>query len=897
MDVWEMYSWALTGVGLGLKIRKAVANPERQRCYELADLLRLLREIALQAGCLMPMVAVIEDADTVNELRRNQQYLKGRIMLIDGKRPGPDDLLKREADDIRIQPPRRLGMNEFCRESKGIVGQEVWEKYLADMPVVDEQDPGKRLEAWEKAWENRLRHHESAPSVRSGKADTSRKDGVDGTEETGFAPYRLQRAKINNFKGIKELDINLDADIILVSGANGNGKSSFIEALALGLTGYHPEIDDGDNQKAPGHFFHRGADKYHIKLSMLPVEGENRSQKQVTCTGEKGKFHCRPLHLIRKKSEPVGNQWENVSKKLHYRLTSFLPEHVSLLFDSIKAPRPAVVEEADPEETPSCRRCPADPETIADLFPTLPMEAEALCMAINKIRNEQREKEEKLQEIDSALHELVAQWTDKAASFFPDLQKCVEPFAKAVERTGCTSVAAWRTPPTTPEDFHNALEQQKDNMGLLRSDSADPWDEGNLQALLKGAHKQALPDSSSRKLLELDRELTKLEEKLRRLEQVADGVAGDVFEPLMEIFSRLKDKEFLRKNIEVLEEYGLKTIADELELVQPDRAGSCFEELKNQTGISQGKITKRIEDTRKDIADKKKEYQRVEREQQGAGYQAYRRVNKFLEDGQNREVLSGLKHFQELWRERENKKQEIRNIDAAALEKLQDAVNKLRGDPDKFRGALEKSLRHVLRRFVLTDGMEQMELREADGRFTLVADSNREKQQGTGVDHDEQRDPRCFSSGQKVQAALAWLVACRELIQSKKNRDKVRFPHRIMIMDDPTATFDLNNLQSQALLWRQLAYAGDGDNRWQLIISSHHEEFTARLLDLLCPPGNGDGLSNGEPHGTMKLIRFQDWTPDKGPKIKCFSVKPQPESLAQAKKLFQLGLESLGRQP
>ncbi|MCO6428907.1 AAA family ATPase, partial [Nitrosomonas communis] len=48
---------------------------------------------------------------------------------------------------------------------------------------------------------------------------------------------KLTKLSINNLLGIKEADIENPKKIVFVSGANGAGKSSIRDAVALAMTG------------------------------------------------------------------------------------------------------------------------------------------------------------------------------------------------------------------------------------------------------------------------------------------------------------------------------------------------------------------------------------------------------------------------------------------------------------------------------------------------------------------------------------------------------------------------------------------------------------------------------------------------------------------------------------
>ena len=49
---------------------------------------------------------------------------------------------------------------------------------------------------------------------------------------------RLSKVRINNFKGIKDWEIDLKPGFNLVKGTNGKGKTSILEAIAVGMGGF-----------------------------------------------------------------------------------------------------------------------------------------------------------------------------------------------------------------------------------------------------------------------------------------------------------------------------------------------------------------------------------------------------------------------------------------------------------------------------------------------------------------------------------------------------------------------------------------------------------------------------------------------------------------------------------
>jgi DNA repair exonuclease SbcCD ATPase subunit len=113
-----------------------------------------------------------------------------------------------------------------------------------------------------------------------------------------------------------------------------------------------------------------------------------------------------------------------------------------------------------------------------------------------------------------------------------------------------------------------------------------------------------------------------------------------------------------------------------------------------------------------------------------------------------------------------------------------------------------------------------------------------------------------LSTGQKSQLAICWTINLN-LAMSKQ------LGHKVIGFDDFTTSLDMNQLIPAAVLLRKLAYA-NADDAWkrQVIVTSHHEDLTNRLLDFLLPP---QGKS-------MKVIQFEDWGPESGPLLKCYNV-------------------------
>lgn len=113
-----------------------------------------------------------------------------------------------------------------------------------------------------------------------------------------------------------------------------------------------------------------------------------------------------------------------------------------------------------------------------------------------------------------------------------------------------------------------------------------------------------------------------------------------------------------------------------------------------------------------------------------------------------------------------------------------------------------------------------------------------------------------LSTGQKTQLAICWTINLNLALTDT-------LKHRVIGFDDFTTSLDMNQLIPAAVLLRKMAYAEPNAKfKRQVIVTSHHEDLTNRLLDLLLPP-NGC---------KMRVIQFDDWSPITGPKFRVLKV-------------------------
>lgn len=144
------------------------------------------------------------------------------------------------------------------------------------------------------------------------------------------------------------------------------------------------------------------------------------------------------------------------------------------------------------------------------------------------------------------------------------------------------------------------------------------------------------------------------------------------------------------------------------------------------------------------------------------------------------------------------------------------------------------------------------------------------------------RDLSTLSSGQKAQLGLSLLLALNVALDEL-------MPHHVLALDDTTTAFDMAQLPREASLLRQIVYGADEGNeegqvspRRQLFIVSHHEDLTHRLLDFLIPPENK----------SLHIFNFTYWEKE-GPEIEQLVVSPTRSVDIDSRKEFGEFLESV----
>ena len=632
----------------------------------------------------------------------------------------------------------------------------------------------------------------------------------------------------------------------MITGPNGNGKSSFIEALTLALTGFHPEAED----KVPDHFFHYGASEFTVE-----IEAEHGEPITLKVTkGEKRFGLENGLEIKRKQLSEMQKSYKEGSDKLLFRLTSFLPEYVRLLFD----------EEATQKERKD-EMSPAD--VLSELFDPLPMAVRTLLRTLperqDKIKGEIKKIEKKKLEMqNNAKHlEQNPDWPEK-------LVKTINPLLQALD------IKEAKLPSIEEKDtikrqvsLYSNLQQQLEQ-GL--STGID-FSENGMQELYNEIKRKIEDKYGEIDLEELKEEQKRLLKQKEKIEEMSIEY-NEYLEKLRSVFEPLADKSFLSRCVDTLRsEAGFNDIAEEIRLVDPDKAERFRKVIRIKGMPSKGKdqIDKELEEIDKKIENARKYLPYHEQLEEFKG---------FVDE--NRNMLDTVSSFLNLYNESKSSEEDLSRLEEKQeqLEGLESFLDNQQKLSEKFMETFNKAINKVLKRFAMTRGLEAVTIDRRDSGgpgYKIHAEENDQ------CEKQDRRSLQCFSLGQRAQIGLAWMVASRELVE---NSEDIDFPHRAIVLDDPTATFDMTNLMSHVLLCRQLAYHPEPDKRYQLFIVSHHEEFTDRLLDQLCPPGKGC---------SMRLLRFTDWTPKDGAKIKCFKVEPAPGDMEEATRAFEKGLDYL----
>jgi hypothetical protein len=703
--------------------------------------------------------------------------------------------------------------------------------------------------------------------------------------------------------------IPLDGDIVMLTGANGAGKSSLMEAIAFRETG-------GFCRRAVDHLIHRGphgAGKFSLQFgTAAPIEGD-----------EKGRIQNPPPW------------WQNKTEKdrqRHVRTVYLLPSYLEKLFE----------ENPDATET-SFADLLAPPSPVVDaLRVALKDGIKAVDVEINRLESESRFLSE--DEINKARRDHAAIFNSQASAWRAhnsEAEQWLEGFS--AERlvilngnlrstwTGELANIAKRflgnidgaalelsvSEVSRPSEALRVLATAA-RLSFARAHSqlerAQDTAHGSLPAELVSAI-TALPESSwatlrqSREKRHTDKFTADFTEKnlverrdvVRRLRNALGRGESDFPSWVSELQQRASQwDELLRKEklpvqppealaiwskqaMELASAWtGCESVWSEWAARLDDTEKQLSYELDQMQAAAQGRRQLRA------IAEGLEKLLNL-REDLRALFLRSETAKEFLTEAieiekattANRPTVgtppTGAEAFAracDVWAEWERRveaeEERQRSPEAAAflqrleqLRELQTAIKNESGTSAKGRlgqlqhealGSVLKPMENFINdaadRFRIFENIKPVRLE----RFSRARDGNR---LGPRVGTPE-REIGQTSNGQRNQLGLLMLLALHFGLRAT-------YQSRVLCLDEITSSFDLSQLPRVALLLRQIAYAPVGSEfQRRIFIAGHNEEFNQRLAELLTPP-----------HGRkLRIVRFTGYDIAQGPIIQSQLMQP-----------------------
>ncbi len=848
-DGWHVNKQLISTVGIGLVVKPSNGTRGEESKRQLKELLNIIKELSIHADFITPLIVGIkddegnkDDKDIFRNYQRDQNWHRGNFLIC----PNFD-----KKDLKKILHPEKP---DFNYTPKILTIKQV-KKSLKDSDIGDIKDIIiKNLDEEDINWKTILEEwiYNKTDYFDEGIENSSTKKFYKKYDEHQKYIDRITNIDIKYFKGIKELDIDLDADIILITGPNGHGKSSFVEALTLVLTGYHPELDNNNkNNKyvqekniytdVPTHFLFYNENQFTITLK----DNNTNEYKVIGSNEDKTITIPNNLYIYREQKRK-----QTDDRILRFRLTSFLPDYIKLIFDEN-------IGNSNKQDRKSL-------DLLIDIFTDIPEQVKKLSKTIENVQK------------DVENNIVIDSYIDDIHNWLKDFIKIINSILSYKGKDKLKYTDDIDLSKNRAKDIYDLLDNVKKE--LKKSFDYDSFEYSSLKNFTKKLE-SFLGQSSATEIRQLEKNIDNLKKELKQLNKEIIEYQEKGYQKELsiigDILDKLSNKKLIKRCIDTLKEYSLNDIVKELEIIDKDKASL----MKRSIDFEQQKLLSSIKEKRdkkeKEIKEKEEELDRLKQAEFKTDETAQRYIKKYKKIIKDNSItIKKIAYFEKTYKE-------IYSIDFESLlerneqlKKLQEFLHKekekiLSGD---FNNYFEKLINKILKRFAMTPGLNEVEITE---NFKVKA-----KEAGVkDIEDKDKRDLNCFSLGQRAQIALAWMITSRELVQNCKS---IKFPHRALILDDPTSSFDMTNLLSNALLCRQLAYHPDPKQRYQIFIVSHNEEFTSKLLDLLCPPGKDL---------KMKLIRFDDWTPDKGAKTKEFEVEPAPKDMEKAREAFEKGLK------
>jgi energy-coupling factor transporter ATP-binding protein EcfA2 len=658
---------------------------------------------------------------------------------------------------------------------------------------------------------------------------------------------KLSLLNFRGFKGHQTIQLDTDADLVLLTGPNGYGKSSLLEAILLLLTGWygerHPVKDFISRRRAGGEDEHAEPhERCELHASVVTANPSTEDEQRLDLVWTRDHEGHLPLPTRLPVSQLLTDPEDPDERELDARLCGFFQDRVERLFDEAASGR-----------------------TLRDVFEPVP----AVLRDVHEV----------LSEVDDALRKEATGYEQRWNGSPPDMlhqtlndaYRRLRPLYLALAER----VSRWPQGDETPSNIadDSALD---DFARRVVQDSRSRYDTlrrafkhivtREMPTQLNTAKRQA--SGTTRETAELERQIEEIERRIENIKERYPTLERDltVFSPddstLPDALSIFRALAAYAQRWSQARVWGdgpdkiphLQKVLDELAAVWEDDAGKRAQEIEAWL-LPRQQAAQELETLNTRLDDLKQQRQ----QSRSAG------EVRELEQLQ-RNLNAALDHLDHAWREAHTHtiwQANRANHQAAKtyLENACKAVNWYKGEFEVIIGpspelqkALQERVETILERFSLVDGFLPLQLVANDQNGALANGGPRRYHIRTA----DGRELVHLSTGQRAQVAVSLLTGQNLAIPHKLN-------HRIVLLDDVTTAYDLSNLTREAILWRQLAYGNEDEQQCrQIFISSHHEDMTNHLLDLLVPPAGK----------RMRMIRFTGWNPETGPELAFFEVTP-----------------------
>jgi energy-coupling factor transporter ATP-binding protein EcfA2 len=630
---------------------------------------------------------------------------------------------------------------------------------------------------------------------------------------------RIQRVKMTGFRGIRRLEwVSLEgADLVILTGPNGYGKSTFLYGLQAVLTGsIHP---------AGGQMVHTEEEAFEVEIDALEqVEAGTRSVQLKLQGDDKDDGGPRRWSLVADDAPRSLRAWPT-RLQAHWlgEGRDLKPETIQAQLDDLAA-LSGLQQDRDPAPPPDSL-AKSFLERLGGLVTGAQAEAnEALNRLTRGIEERRRKGEEWATRRDAVLaqaHEIAAEMAR---------------IMGVLTRAGARSDAPVGI---TPSDWVTWLQRRPGRGTPLERfrEKVDELAEDLRGGSVSSQQVRALEDEKTRHTAELyniAKDHPELDLDMEALEPNGPDDMG-----LDALF------DLLAENIAHWQVHARRwptIVRDEVLWVRPGQAQLCADLLKPWAAARRDAVQRRRV-CRQELDHINAEIRRLVGLSDAVlqARTAAARLAKTRQD--DWAPFVDLMAWDSTADEREREDQQARQ-DQAWYQELKATLDELAAPSSALQAYLQEVMDETLRRFAQP--------------VRLTVDRDQEALMGTA----DGRQYENLSAGQRAMFRVAKFLALREAVEHQLGP---LFPHRILMVDDPLDAFDPTNLQHSALIWRQVAYGGEDQARRQVFLAIHQDLVDAGLVEMLRPFTDGR---------RAVVVRFNDYDPEEGPKVQVEPLVP-----------------------